>query len=334
MPSVFLMCNPLMDLIISAQSEWLKDLNAVPGSMNLVDYSIVEKILNRKPKIVRVPGGSGANTARGIAWLRGETTEVEKPAYLGAVGEDEQGKNFSSLLEKAGVESFLAAKNDLPTGVSAILVTPDHERTMFTHLGACRLLDEKDLPLEAVKAAKYFYLTGYNWDTPNQESAAKLAAAEAKRAGVAVCLDVADPFVANRYRDALLAWIPGTVSVLFANRDELRALTGKTGSDDEVLAEARKLAPLVVMKIGKDGCLIAAENKAILKVPGERVVPKDTTAAGDSFAAGFLYALLLGKSHEVAGRLANRVASAMVTVEGCNYDLLDRKKVREILEKA
>ncbi len=329
MPSVFIMCNPLMDLVIQARKEWLSELGAVPGSMNLVDHGVVEKILGWKPRIARVPGGSGANTARGIAWLR--RGDVEPPAYLGAVGNDEQGEFFSSLLRKVGVESFLAGKGGAPTGVSAILVTPDHERTMFTHLGACRLLDEGDLPIEAVQASSCLYLTGYNWDTPNQEAAAKKAADAAKRAGKRVCLDVADPFVANRYREALVSWIPGTVDILFANRDELRALTGISGSDEAVLAAAVKLSPLAIMKIGKDGCLIAEGGKAV-RVEGEPVAPKDTTAAGDSFAAGFLYGLLTGRSIGICGKLANRVASQMVTVEGCNYDLLDRGKALRGLE--
>jgi len=324
MPSVFIMCNPLMDLVIPAEKEWLSELGAVPGSMNLVDHDVVERILEWKPRITRIPGGSGANTARGLAWLR--RGDVETPAYLGAVGNDEQGEFFSALLRKVGVESYLAGKGGAQTGVSAILVTPDHERTMFTHLGACRLLDEGDLPVEAVEASSYLYLTGYNWDTPNQEAAAKKAAKAAKKAGRRVCLDVADPFVANRYRDALVSWIPGTIDILFANREELRALTGVTGSDEAVLAEAVRLSPLAIMKIGKDGCLIA-EGGNVLRIEGERVVPKDTTAAGDSFAAGFLYGLLTGKSLGTCGKLANRVASQMVTVEGCNYDLLDREKV-------
>jgi fructokinase len=326
MASVFIMCNPLMDLIIPAPDGLVKELGAVKGSMNLVESPTVEIIRSKGLAYTRVPGGSGANTARGLAWLRGKDGKIEKPYFLGAVGRDEEGRQFHELLEKGGVGSLLSAKTGRPTGISAILVTPDHERTMFTSLGACRLLEMKDLPLEALRESACLYITGYNWDTPNQEAAVKAAVEEARSVGILVCLDAADPFVAHRYRDALVGWIPGKVDVLFANREELRALTASEGTDEAVLTTAGKLAPLVVMKTGRDGCLIY-EGKSPINVPGEQVVPVDTTAAGDSFAAGFLYEFLQGRDLARCGRLANRLASRMVTVRGCNYDLLNRDEI-------
>ncbi len=331
MASVFIMCNPLVDLIVQVPHDRLPRLGAAPGSMNLVGRDTIDLILAEKPRFTRVPGGSGANTARGLAWLAGTDGRVEKPVYLGAVGNDEEGRGFRELLEKAGVQSALAVKDAEPTGVSAVLVTPDRERTMFTFLGACRRLDARDLRPDLIRGSRYLYLTGYNWDTDNQREAAEEAARTARGAGRAVCLDVADPFVAVRYRDRLLSWIPGGVDILFANRDELRALTGEAGSDEDVVHRAADLAPLVVMKTGRDGCIILPRGGGILRIPGEPAVPRDTTAAGDSFAAGFLFGLLLGRDLSVCGRLANRVASGMVTVEGCNYDLLDRKKALEAL---
>jgi sugar/nucleoside kinase (ribokinase family) len=201
---------------------------------------------------------------------------------------------------------------------------------MFTFLGACRLLDTADVPIEAAARASYVYLTGYNWDTPNQEKAAKAAAEAAKNAGKKVCLDVADPFVARRYGESFREWCPGRLDILFANRDELAALSGIDGPDEKILEAASAYAPLVIMKTGKDGCAIR-EHGEVLRVPGEKVKAVDTTAAGDSFAAGFLFGLLLEKDLEVCGKIANRLASQMVTVEGCNYSLLDRAKVRELL---
>jgi sugar/nucleoside kinase (ribokinase family) len=330
MASVFIMCNPLMDLIIPAPADLIKELGAVKGSMNLVEFPIIENILSKGLSYTRVPGGSGANTARGLAWLRGNDGRIERPYFLGAVGRDEEGRMFHELLERGGVGSLLSVKTGFPTGVSAILVTPDHERTMFTCLSACRLLETKDIPIGQLRESSYVYVTGYNWDTPNQESAVKAVVEEARTVGRKVCLDVADPFVAHRYRGALAEWIPGRVDVLFANREELRALTALEGTDEAVLKAAGKLAPLVVMKIGKDGCLIF-DGKSPILVPGEQVVPVDTTAAGDSFAAGFLFGLLLGKDLAQCGGLANRTASRMVTVQGCNYDLLDRDEVLAFL---
>ena len=329
--SVFIMCNPLVDVVIKAPLGMVEELGATPGSMNLVEYATIEKIFARKMPCVRGAGGSGANTARGLAWLAGQETDIGgRPAFLGSVGGDAEGEAFDSLLKEAGVESLLAVKQGQPTGVSAILVSPDHERTMFTFLGACRLLDTGDVKREAAARASCVYLTGYNWDTPNQEKAAKIAAEEARNAGKKVCLDVADPFVAQRYGDSFRSWCPGRLDILFANHEELKSLTGVSGADEEILEAASAYAPLVIMKTGKDGCCIR-ERGAVVRVPGEKVQAVDTTAAGDSFAAGFLFGLLRGKDLELCGKIANRIAAQMVTVEGCNYSLLDREKVTGLL---
>jgi 2-dehydro-3-deoxygluconokinase len=49
----------------------------------------------------------------------------------------------------------------------------------------------------------------------------------------------------------------------------------------------------------------------------------DTTAAGDCFAAGFLYGRLTGRSARASAVLANRLASAIVSVRGCDFSPLD-----------
>jgi sugar/nucleoside kinase (ribokinase family) len=218
----------------------------------------------------------------------------------------------------AGVQAALVRK-DTPTGTSVILVTPDGERTMNTFLGACRDFNADDLDLDRLAASRMLYLTGYLWDTENQRRAAERAAEFARAAGraITIAFDLADPFAVRRYAQQLLAWIPGRVDVLFGNRDELALLTGGSCQEDCV-AEAMKLAPVVVMKIGEKGCLVGWEGRTE-HVPGVTVKALDTTGAGDAFAAGFLYGKLLGASPVDCAKLANALAARIVSVEGCTY---------------
>jgi sugar/nucleoside kinase (ribokinase family) len=114
--------------------------------------------------------------------------------------------------------------------------------------------------------------------------------------------------------------------VLFANREELAMMTG-FGSESPVkhnfiIEAAGYLADIVVMKIGAEGCMILNEGR-VTPVSGETVSPLDTTGAGDSFAAGFLYGLLKGKDLATSGAIANTLASQIVTVEGCDYSAID-----------
>lgn len=319
--------NPLMDLIAHVPAEKVRALDAIPGSMNLVDATFQSRVLEGTEAVYRSPGGSCANTLRGVAYLAGRGGE--SVAYTGGVGDDAAGHAFADMLTSVGVEPHLAFKG-VPTGSSAILVTPDHERTMFTNLSACRELNEADLKVELLETCRVFHTTGYMWDTPNQEAAAMAAVDRARASGARISFDIADPFVADRYRDRLAAWIPGHADLLFANREELASLLQLDVSPQELVEAAEELAPLVALKVGKDGCLIRCEGRTI-KIEADPVEPRDTTGAGDAFAAGFLYAILEGRSVEDCGRLANRLAARIVGVEACDYGALgpvsDRNRV-------
>ncbi len=330
--------NPLVDFIGHVPAAVVERLGAKPGTMNLVDEQAMRAVLACLDTCDTVPGGSCANTIRGIAWLRGRES---RPAtvYSGAIGDDELGRTYERELDACGVKPRLARKQ-APTGVSVILVTPDHERTMFTHLGACREYGPDDLPAE-LESADLLYITGYLWDTEPQKAAAREAVARARRSGAGVALDVADPFVVERNRSDFLAWIPGRVDILFANRRELAMLTGEpapggrptsdrgsaaadTAAEDEAtLRAAAGLSLTVVMKAGSTGSLYL-HHGVLGRSPAVPAVVVDTTGAGDAFAAGYLFGHLAGRDPAGSSALANRVAAGVVAVEGCRYRAVER----------
>jgi sugar/nucleoside kinase (ribokinase family) len=170
-----------VDFVGHVGYEAFAGLDVRPGTMNLVDEATMLLVLSRLPSCETVPGGSCANTIRGIAWLRGEGTEPVT-RYSGAIGDDEIGRIFEAGLRDAGVEPLLARKAS-KTGVSVILATPDHERTMFTYLGACREYAPSDLPVAALEASGLLYITGYLWDTEPQKAAAREAVDRSRRRG-------------------------------------------------------------------------------------------------------------------------------------------------------
>jgi sugar/nucleoside kinase (ribokinase family) len=242
------------------------------------------------------------------------------------VGTDRQGDAFAALLDTEGIDPILARKRT-PTGSSVIVVTPDSQRTMFTYLGACREFGPDDLSLERIRSGRILHLAGYMWDTPNQEKAARKAAEVARGANTLVSFDVADSFVVDRYRDSILEWVPRNVQLLFANGDELRALTGASGDDESVLAAAEHLAPTVVMKVGANGCHVRHRGTT-LSVPAHPAERFDTTGAGDAFAGGYLYGLMQKLPPGECARIANILAAGIVSVDGCNYDALDDAEIR------
>ena len=66
-------------------------------------------------------------------------------------------------------------KGNGSTGTSVVLITPDAERTMNTHLGMCREFSEKDIDEKLLRNSSFLYFTGYMWDTESQKKAIQKA---------------------------------------------------------------------------------------------------------------------------------------------------------------
>ena len=322
--SVFGLGNPLLDFIAPVEPPVLEALDAKKGTMNLVDRDGMERVLRKLDGYTNIPGGSTANTLRAISWLDRDE-RLEQLLYCGSVGPDARGKAYNSSLREAGINVQVVTKS-LPTGCSVILVTPDHERTMFTYLGACREFGLEDLDLNALSSSQIFYTTGYMWDTENQKQAVKRAMEYSRQRGVAIYFDLADPFVVHRYHEEFRSWLPSRVDVLFGNRDEFQIMFGPKLSDRELLAEAAKVSAVLLMKTGCDGCLVS-DHGQVCSIDGFCVDPLDTTAAGDCFSAAYIFASLRGFPPLQAAKLANRLAASIVTVLGCDFLNLDRDSI-------
>jgi sugar/nucleoside kinase (ribokinase family) len=292
--------------------------------MNLVDRDGMERVLSKLSGYTNIPGGSTANTLRAISWLDRDG-QLEGSLFCGAVGPDSRGEAYNSSLKSAGINVRVVTKN-LPTGCSVILVTPDHERTMFTYLGACREYGLEDLDLTALSDSKIFYTTGYMWDTDNQKQAVMGAMEQSRQRGVRIFFDLADPFVVQRYFEEFRSWLPSRVDVLFGNRDEFRIMFGPDLEDRQLLDRAAEVCPVLLMKTGCDGCLVG-DHGTVRRVDGFCVDPLDTTAAGDCFSAAFIFATLRDFPPVQAARLANRMAASIVTVLGCDFSNLDRELI-------
>ncbi|CAG9001483.1 MAG: 2-dehydro-3-deoxygluconokinase [Candidatus Celerinatantimonas neptuna] len=74
----------------------------------------------------------------------------------------------------------------------------------------------------------------------------------------------------------------------------------------------------IIIKMGADPCHLFVEDKhytvAANKLDKSKII--DTTAAGDSFGAGFMAAMLLGKSYQVAARWGHQLAGTVIQYKG------------------
>jgi sugar/nucleoside kinase (ribokinase family) len=252
-------------------------------------------------------GGSAANTIVGLAGFGART------AYVGKVKDDQIGRLYMHDIRAAQVAFDTPPASDGPaTGCSYILVTPDGERTMNTYLGAAQDLSPADIDAEAVAAASILYLEGYLWDPKAAKEAFLKASQIAHGAKRRVALTLSDAFCVDRYRDEFLQLMrTGAVDLIFANESELHSLY-QTSDFDAALTQLRNDIAFGVVTRSEKGCVVATTD-GVVAVPAcsiDRLV--DTTGAGDLFAAGFLFGLVRGASHENAGRLGALAAAEVI----------------------
>ena len=186
-PIIYGIGNPLIDVVISAMDDDLKALKLNKGIMDLVDLDRQEDIIqyfkDKEPRYF--PGGSAPNTMLACAGLG-------TPSLIaGKIGKDEFGEIYIDQVKKYGAVSGLV-QGEGPTGSSIILVTPDGERTMNTHLGMCREFSADDIDTEKLSQSTFFYFTGYMWDTESQKAAIQKAITIAHENNVQIAFDVAD----------------------------------------------------------------------------------------------------------------------------------------------
>src|SRR5258708_4944229 len=253
--------------------------------MMLIDEPRAQALYGRMAAAVEPSGGSAANTVAGVASLGG------RAHYVGRVAADPLGEIFAHDIRAIGAHYATAPLTDGPATARCLInVTPDGERTMCTYLGASVRLTPADVDAETIAQSETLYLEGYLFDPDEARRAFAKAAAISRGAGRSIALSLSDPFVVERHRAGLLAFIDAEVDVLLANEAEAGALF-ETTDLDTTLEALRGRVRIAVVTRGAQGSVILA-NCATVQVEAEPVAKVvDTTGAGDQYAAGFLVAL-------------------------------------------
>lgn len=302
--------NAIVDIIAGGDDAFLRDNGIKKGVMTLVDGERAAELYKRVGPAVETSGGSAANTAAGIASLGGS------PAYIGKVQDDQLGSIFRHDMNAAGVRFATPSLKEGPaTAHCIIIVTPDAQRSMNTYLGACVELSASDVDPDIIRGSEITYLEGYLFDKPPAQAAFRFAAEVAHSAERRLALTLSDPFCVNRHRDAFLDLVQSEVDILLANEHELMALY-QAKTFEEAMASARKQCDIVVGTRGAAGAVIANgdETVTIAAEPVLKVV--DTTGAGDSFAAGFLYGLTHGHDLATSGKIGAIAAAEVISHYG------------------
>ncbi len=312
MASILGIGNALTDILaILPDDGFMKQFHLPKGSMQHVDRETGDKIWQAlKPLGVQyVAGGSAANTITGTAIFGMES------GFIGKIGDDELGHLFKSDQAQYGIRSTLL-KGVNPSGRAMVFITaPNAERTFATYLGAALELVPEDLKPEYFEGYDYFHIEGY---LVQNQALIRKAVQMAKDAGCIISIDMASYNVVESNDAFLHDIVDKYVDIVFANEMEAKAFTKM--EPREALDEIAKHCEIAVLKIGKDGSMVKSgdEYHYIEAWPAR---PVDATGAGDTYAAGFLYAHSLGMPLKVCGEIGSIIAAKVVEVVGTKIDI-------------
>ena len=313
MKSILGIGNALTDILAVLPDETLLKTYHLPkGSMQHVDMETGDKIWQAlKPLGVKyVAGGSAANTITCTS-IFGMLS-----SFIGKIGDDELGLLFKSDQEQYGVNTMLL-KSEHSSGRSMVFVSGGNaERTFAVYLGAALDLVPEDLKPDYFEGHDYFHIEGY---LVQNQALIRKAVELAHDAGCIISLDMASYNVVESNNAFLHDIIDRYVDIVFANETEAKAFT-KLPDPKKSLEEISTHCKIAVVKVGKDGSWVRSgdEEYQISAWPAE---PVDATGAGDTYAAGFLYAHSLGMPLKVCGEIGSIIAAKVVEVIGTKMDV-------------
>ena len=299
----------LVDTEIEVTDQDLLQLGITKGHMTLVDVSRQQELIAYLSTHLmhsrRASGGSAANSIIAASYFGASAF------YSCKVAADDNGDFYLADMLAAGVSCNRNDRGlDGVTGKCLVLVTPDAERTMLTHLGISETLCQQMIDHDALKRSQYAYIEGYLVTSPTGRAAAIELREAAERHGVKTALSLSDPGMVEFFGDGLRQMLGNGVDLLFCNESEAMGFTG-TGDIATAAESLKQYAASFAITCGSRGALVF-DGEVVHNIEPHVVKAVDTNGAGDMFAGAFLYAITHGYSYADAGRLASRASAEVV----------------------
>ncbi|MPW18469.1 sugar kinase [Paraburkholderia sp. CNPSo 3157] len=255
--------------------------------------------------------------------------------FVSAVGGDQFGRLLLDLWQREHVDtSFVRIDDQASTGVYFVSHGPCGHQFDYLRAGsAASRYAQRDLPLDAIAAAKVIHLSGISLAISVSACDAALAAIEHARANqVLVSFDTnlrLKLWPLARARAVMLEAIRLT-DICLPSWDDVTELTGLTKRDDIVDFLLAQGPRIVALKLGKEGSYVATPDERRV-VPGHAVNAVDATGAGDCFGGAFIARIVAGDDPFKAARYANVAAALSTQGFGAVAPIPDRATVEKLL---
>jgi sugar/nucleoside kinase (ribokinase family) len=196
-------------------------------------------------------------------------------------------------------------------------------------MGSALEMVPEDLKPEYFEGYDYFHIEGYL--VQNQDLILR-AVQMAKDAGCIISIDMASYNVVESNEAFFHNLVENYVDIVFANETEAKSFTKK--EPREALKDLARQCQIAIVKVGKDGSMVQSGEEYHF-IPAWPAATIDATGAGDTYAAGFLYAHSLGMPLKVCGEIGSIIAAKVVEVIGTKIDVprwkAAKQEIRELI---
>ena len=275
-------------------------------------------------KIQLEPGGAGnlliAGSRLGMRMIA-----------LGTIGDDAFGKSVVEILEKENVEiSGIIQQPGTESTAVVVLVDDSGEHVFLGGYGEGDTIPTSEIWHNHLNSCDAVFASGWTLQERRLAEAALEAMEKVHVAGKPVFFDPG-PEMQNATSSQIEAVLASS-DVLLMTEDEIKFVTGGDEGIDAV-QKVLELGPQVIcVKRGSAGCMLLTKRE-IIEHPGYPVKVRDTNAAGDSFAAAFIYGYLRGWTLADIAAFANAMGAAKVRKVGSGRQVPTREEVQAVLEQ-
>lgn len=238
------------------------------------------------------------------------------------IGADDAGKRlFAKIADEGVITDGIVEEDGISTGINIVLFDKAGERHFLTNPnGSLRKLSEGDIEnnlheIGRIVCFSCMFISPL-LDIPAMTRIFKLIK---KVPNTVLIVDMTKAKNGETIKD--LQPLLGYIDYILPNEEELSIISG-TNIDTAAKELLHSGVAHVVVKRGGKGCKVYTGNN-------EKEVPAyvtnqmlDTTGAGDSFAAGFIYGLCQGFELEECAKFANATASCCVEKVGATEGIV------------
>ena len=251
------------------------------------------------------------------------------------VGDDYYGKFILEKMKKSKINTEGIAKvKGSSTGITVSLVNTEGERALISYLGSMEYFNEKDIrkSWRLIEECRYIIFNGY-FLLPNLKfNEIQQILAELQNSGKIIVLDTGwDPSNWPKEHIKEIKGLLEYTDIFLPNLDEAEAIVKNKDLAMILNTLTQWGPPVVAVKMGKEGCIAIKDGK-VYKQPSFKVKVTDTTGAGDTFNAGFIYGLIKEWDFEKSLQFANALASLYIRNEGKEYSSVEIEKIIKLIE--